>query len=306
MRKILLGILIVVVLIAGGAFAWVYIAGESTLRAAVERRAPEVFDARVELDAVRFRPFAGHAALRDLAIWNPQGFSEAQALDLGRVSTDLRPLSLFSDVVEIKEVRIDAPTLRIEPSQALRTNLQALYKNVQEFVGAPAEPRPAEKGKAVKIDNFYLTDAVVVIGGGPIGFSEQRLELADIHLQDIGGADGVAPAQALKLVMDALMPQVQKALATQTGQQLLSQAQQQLAAVRGRAEELKGELEGKVEEQKGAVEEKLKEQTGKLPGDVGTKAQEQLEKGLGGLLGKKDKQEEPQEEEQQQEEPPQR
>ena len=90
-----------------------------------------------------------------------------------------------------------------------------------------------------------------------MGVGDRSVTLADIHLTDIGaGPDGVPMSEAARLIMDALAPQVAKAVASAQGKQLLDKA---------------------ISRGEGAV------------GDVKDKAEEKLKRGLGGLLGDKPK-----------------
>jgi len=286
MRKIIVGILAVLVVVIGGGTLWVYLEGEETVRRGVERHGPEVMGADVGLAGVSFRPFSGRAGLNGLRVSNPDGYSDAEAISVQDMRVELAPMSLFSDMIRIREIRIESPRLRIEPGKG-GTNLQALQRNVNAFTGPAPEEDPGAGPKPVHISDFHLTDAKITVGGGRIGFSDRTLALADIHLQDIGGEDGVAPSRALELVFEALMPQVQKALASQAGQQLLGQARERISNLEG---ELREQAEG-IAENLSEKAEGVKDQAGdrlrKESEDLGSKAREKMEEGLGGLLGGK-------------------
>lgn len=282
MLRLFLGLLVVILAIVGIGAWWVASEGEEMLRQAIVEEGPEVTGSKVDLAGLSISPFSGKAGITGLAIWNPAGFSEAEALKLGDFSIDLDPMSLLSDPIHIREIRILAPEIRIEPQRG-GTNLAALQKNIEAFTGpAPQEEEAAAPG--VRIDDFYLTGARLVVGGGAIGFSDRAVTLADIHLEDIGGSEGVPASEAARLAIDALMPQVEAALASQLGQELLGEARARLGTVEGDLREKAGEA---VEKNRQKIEEEIGAQTGKLPGDLGEKADEVVKKGLGGLLGKK-------------------
>lgn len=289
MRKLLLITLVAVLVVLGGGVLWVYLKGEDALRTAVERHGPEVLGAPVSLAGVSFAPLSGQAGFEGLAIGNPEGFSDAEALRLGNFGITLKPMSLFSDVIEIPEIRIESPRIRIEPGRG-GTNLQALQRNVAAFSGPQEETEAAPT--PVRIADLWITGAEVVVGGGPIGFSDQTLALPDIHLEDLGGADGIAPSDVVKRVFDELMPRLQNVLGSEAGRQLLNQARERLGNLEGAArdalEGATGNVQQKLEEQGGALQQKLQEQGG----DVSKKAEEALKKGLGGLLGKDQKEKE--------------
>lgn len=274
MKKTLLILLGVLVLAIIGGGYWVATEGEETLRAGIEREAPKIVGAPVGLASLSLSPFSGGASIEDLTIGNPGGYSEAQALSLGGVTVSLQPMSLFSDLIVIDRIAIDRPIIRIEPGAGGATNLQALQRNIEAYIGpAPEEEQPTP----LRIAHFDLTGAKLVVGGGPIGFSDRSLTLPDLHLTDLGGEQGILPAEAAKKVFAALMPNIREALASGLGQELLSNARARL-----------GNLEGAAMDKADAL---LKEQGGKLPEDLREKADEALKSGIGGLLGKKKKKE---------------
>lgn len=284
MLRILLGLFAVILVIVGFGAWWIANEGEETLRKAIVERGPEVTGSRVDLARLSISPFSGSATIGGLAIWNPAGFSETEALKLGDFNIDLDPMSLLSDPIHIREIRIVAPEIRIEPQRG-GTNLAALQKNIEAFTG-PA-PEEDEAAPGVRIDHLYLEGARLVVGGGAIGFSDRAMTLADIHLEAIGGSEGVPAAEAARLALNALMPQVEAALASQLGQELLGEARARLGNIEGDLREKAGAA---VEQNRQKIEEEIGERTGKLPGDLGEQADEAVKRGLGGLLGKKKEQ----------------
>ncbi|GAK34235.1 putative protein [alpha proteobacterium Q-1] len=292
MRKILLAIVVLLLLVIGGGAFWLYTEGEEAIRAGLERHTPPILGAPVSLAAVSFSPFSGAAGIKGFRIGNPDGYSDADALQLDSLSIRLEPRSVLTDLIKINDITIDAPKIHIEPGPGT-TNLQTIQKNIESFIAQqPAEEEAATAN--IFIDHFRLNDAVISIGGGSIGFSDQTLTLADIHLEDIGGANGMAPADAAQLILKAVMPQIQAALASDLGRQLLGDARAKLDNLEGKARQ---ELNQELEKAKSKLGDSLKEQTDKLPEGTTDKIEESVksglkDSGLGGLLKKK-KPEEP-------------
>lgn len=273
MRKILLTILVLIILGVGGAGLWVYLKGEEAIRSAVERHGPQYLDAPVRLAGVSLSPFSGAARLNGLSIGNPEGFSDAQAIEVDEIAVDLQPRSLFGDIIEIDRIVLDAPVIRAEPSRG-GLNLTRLQDNLNAYLPPPDPDAPPV---LFRVGEFTMTGAQVVVGGGAAGFSDQSVSLADIRLTEIGGADGITGAQLARHIGDALLPQVKRTLASQAGQRLLSQAVDRMGLP---ADVVSGSLEGV----KGRVEDTVSDKTG----DLGEKAKD----ALGGLLGGKDKKDE--------------
>jgi len=268
MRKILLAVLVLVVVGVVGAGLWVYLRGEGAIRSAIETQGPKYLGAPVRLASVSLSPFSGAARLEGLSIGNPEGFSDAQAIDVGEIAVDLQPRSLFGEMIEIDRIALDAPVIRAEPSRD-GLNLTRLQSNLNAYLPPPDPDAPPV---LFRVGEFTMTGAEIVVGGGAVGFSDQSVSLADIRMTDIGGSDGITGAQLARHIGDAVLPQVRQALASQAGQRLLSQAVDRMGLP---ADVVSGSLEGV----KSRVEDTVSEKTGNL----GKKAKD----ALGGLLGGK-------------------
>ena len=256
MTRVLTWIVVGVVVIGIGIVGVFYFRGGALIKAGVEEYAPPIVGTSVALDGASLQPFSGEASLTGFVVGSPAGFTADRSFSLGEVFVKLDPRSLTTDHVLIDEIRIDQPELTVEVTPK-GTNIQALQKNIEAATGPAAADPAAGPGPSVTIKDFYLTAATANLVGSAVGVSDRSVTLADIHLTDIGaGPDGVPMSEAARLIMDALAPQVAKAVASAQGKQLLDKA---------------------ISRGEGAV------------GDVKDKAEEKLKRGLGGLLGDKPK-----------------
>jgi uncharacterized protein involved in outer membrane biogenesis len=218
MRKLLVALALVALAAFIALAAFVHFRGEEALRTAIERHGPPAFGAPVEVSRVSLSPLTGSGRVEGLAIWNPEGFSEARAIEVERLQLDMRLRSLFTDVLHIEELHIAAPVVRVEPGRA-GINIRALQGNLREALPPPE----VEREVRVIVRDFRMQAPVIVVGSEEVGVSDRELVLDDIHLTDIGGEEGVAPEQAVRVVMDALLAEVERALATEAGRRLLEE-----------------------------------------------------------------------------------
>lgn len=222
MLRTLLIILGLVVVLVGGGIVYVATQGGSILRQGVEDYGPDVVGAPVTLSGVGLNVFSGSAALRGFTIGTPDGFTADKTLSVDRVAIDVDPTSLLGDTIRIREIAIDAPQIFVEPKRNGSTNLTAIQKNIEEFTGPSTTEAEASTTKLI-IERFVLSDAVLGFVGEDLGLSDQTLELADIELTGIGvDENGVSPGEAARLMSDAIMPQIQKALLSSQGKALLN------------------------------------------------------------------------------------
>lgn len=226
------------------------------IRNAVETYGPELIGAPVSLGGVTFSLINGEAGLEALVIGNPPGFKSDYSFSLRQLRIKLDPFSLFSGRIEIRELVIDQPELIWEVRKG-ESNFQVLQKNL------PASDTPDEAGPLVMIDHVYLNGTRVAIEGLPVK-RDTSLSLPDLHIENIGRDEGgVTFGNAMEEIFSVIMPAVAE----------MAMAQQ----IRGLSGTALGDLKGEGE----AAAKGLK---GKLEG--------RLKRGLGGLLGGKEKEDE--------------
>ncbi len=272
MKKVLIGVGVLVVIIAGGLY-FVFSSLDSIIKAAVEKYGSESTQTKVTLNEVKLSVTSGKGALRGLTLGNPKGFNTESAMKFGEVSVTVDPKTVTSDVVVIKEIRITSPQITYELGSG-GSNFDAIQKNVEAYTGGgskqPAKEEKKDDGKKgpkLVIENLYIT-------GGKVGVSAAFLKgktvggtLPDIHLKDIGKEKkeepGATPGEVIKKVMDSISSGASKAVSALN--------------IDGLTKSLKGAADGAME--------KLKD-GGSGVGDTMKKGVEGAGDALKGLFGK--------------------
>lgn len=201
MRKLILllggaALLTVLVLVAAGYFLG------SIVRAAVNRYGPPITKTRVELSGAEISPLTGSGTIKGLVIGNPPGWHSARAVYLGEVHVSMKPFSIFSDHVVIKEILIDRPEFVYE-TRFIRSNLKDLLKNIEASTGAGGEGVETAKTKAgnpvkFEVREFSIQNARVTIGIGPAAVT---VPMPEITLSDLGTETGGITANQLTAVL---------------------------------------------------------------------------------------------------------
>ena len=168
----------------------------------VNRFGPDVTQTKVSLAAANISLFKGSATLENLLIGNPDGYTEANAFEMGKIAVDLDITSLTEDTIVIKRVFIQEPKINYE-KKLIGSNLQALQKNIEASIGrdsdgetAPteseADKKDAKPAKKVIIEEFIVEGATVKLTavGQTLPVNIPTLKLMDIG-KDEGGIDQV-------------------------------------------------------------------------------------------------------------------
>jgi uncharacterized protein involved in outer membrane biogenesis len=215
-KKILLLLLILVVV---GAISGVIVVGfylGDIVKAGMEKVGPQVAKVSVNVDKVTISLLSGSASVKGLVLGNPDGFTAPQSISLGEASVGLSPMSVFSDKIVVRSVRVIAPDITIEGNLLNgNNNLSKIVANLNDSQksGGPAAPNtPTTSGKPAKkieVDDLLIT-------GAKVHYGSTTLPLPDIHLTDLGKSeDGITAADLTKRILSQVTMESVKAVALQ-------------------------------------------------------------------------------------------
>ena len=210
-------------LIGGGLVVVIIVAGvvtllsslDSLIKTAVETVGTEVAGVTVSLDKASVSASSGSGSLSGLNVGNPPGFKTDQAFSLGQVSITLDTSTVTSDPVVIKEVIIARPEITYEIGNS-GTNLDTIQSNVSVYSAGQSSGGEAEsggEGPNFIIENLYLRGGQVNVMASQFLDNTMSAPLPDIHLTDIGKAEGGAtPGEIAQQVMDQVLADISGAV----------------------------------------------------------------------------------------------
>lgn len=192
---ILLALAIVLIAIGAGAW-WLYSSRDVLIKRAIERYGPQLTGTAVKVKEVKLEPMQGVGAITGFEIGNPQGFSAARALTLGEIKLAVDPSTLTSNVVHVKEISLEAPSINYERG-ASGDNLSTIQKHIKSQLpksqggsGAAEKSKDAPQRKFI-VDHLQVRNANVSYGGAV------SVALGDVQLRDLGKKKGGATAAEL-------------------------------------------------------------------------------------------------------------
>ncbi|HTY86330.1 MAG TPA: hypothetical protein VMB80_02605 [Candidatus Acidoferrum sp.] len=215
MRKIFLTIIIVLaVLIVAGGITMSFFLGP-IVKTGMETVGPKITQVSINVEAVDLSLLTGSAKIKNLVVGNPEGYKAPHAISVGSAAVGVNPLSVLSDKIVIRSVRVEAPEITFEGNPFSGNNLNTILKNVTAATksGGPAATNapakaPAKPGKKLEVDDFFIT-------GAKVNFNGVTLPLPDIHLTDLGkGSEGITAADLTRRILDALTSATIKAVAS--------------------------------------------------------------------------------------------
>jgi hypothetical protein len=222
MKKFYLGVIVLAVLIVGAVIG-VGLFLDTIVKKGMETVGPKITQVSIKVDAVNLSLLNGSAKVTGLVIGNPEGYKTPWAISVGSAAVGVNPLSVFSDKIVVRSVRVEAPEITFEGGLG-GNNLSKIMENVNATAksGGPASTNTAartgnEPGRKIEVDDFLITGAMVRVSLTGIGAREMTLPLPDIHLTNLGkdGA-GITATDLTRSVLGAITTATIKVVANAT------------------------------------------------------------------------------------------
>jgi len=175
-------LVVFLILIVAGLFG-VHFFGARVLRHGIEIGATQALNVGVSVGGVELSVLGGRAELSELVIHNPPGYQHEHLLKLGRGQVKLRVFSLFSERVEIEQVKLEEVELVLEQRGLESNNLQDILGHLSHT----EQPAEASK-KKLHIGELEITSVTVHVKLLPIlGKADTIiLNLSPIRMTNLG------------------------------------------------------------------------------------------------------------------------
>ena len=191
---------------------------DSMVEKAIEDVGTNVAKTPVEVEGVKITLTEGRGEFQGITIKNPPGYASENAIHLGQIHLQLEPASLTNEVIVIKELLVDGAKLTAEHKGLADVNLQQIYTNMTTgSIRTPKQPAPSTARPDLRfmLEKVSFTNLSLDVLSEEFG--ERKLNMADIHLNNLGdrqqGLTAEELANALLTpVVDTARKQVNNAL----------------------------------------------------------------------------------------------
>jgi hypothetical protein len=195
-------IVVVLVLLVASVVLWLRGNLDGLVQEAIAAQGSAMVRARVGVGGVELHPKDGKGSIRDLSVDNPAGFQTPYALKVGTIALDLDVAGLTQDVVHIRSLVIEAPSVIYEQGQGA-TNLDAIQRNIATYLG-PTEKK-SSSGRRLVVDELRIHGARAQASAAFMQGKTVAVPLPDITLRDLGKAQGgIPPGELGREVVQAL------------------------------------------------------------------------------------------------------
>lgn len=211
MKKLLMFI-VVIGLLGAGAFFYLSSNAGGLIRDGVVAYTPPVIGADVELASVDLDTAAGTAALNNMVIGNPEGFSSEHLFKMDQlmVKMDTGLENLTADVIRVSEVRLEGADMIYEIGSN-GNNVGKIQENIDTYMAELGIESSDDSEKKFIIEDVYVNGTNVKVASDLLGGRGVGFPLPDLHLSGIGEKEnGVIASDAIKQVFGAISGSVQQ------------------------------------------------------------------------------------------------
>ena len=221
--------LVIIVLILGIAL---YLSAGKLIQHFAPAVISQVTQTESSLGDVDISLFSGSVTLNNLAIGNPAGYKNKNALQLGKFEVKFDPKSVLTKKIVINNVQISGLSVSSEAKANGETNITRLRDNVSASLGQGTQSAPAQAAapaeqpqqsaakeqtavviKDLLIDNSSVNVALSGIPGLSDAAMAATVPLPDIHLTKIGENKKQTLGETALQVLNAVDTEVVRASA---------------------------------------------------------------------------------------------
>jgi hypothetical protein len=235
MKKILIGIAALLIV---GAIALYLLVGnlDKILKGAIEGAGSELLGVPVTVESVELDLKSGMGQISGITIANPVGYQAANAFRMDMIRLGLDLSSLRKQPIVIRELNIQSPTVDLEVNEQGGSNMQTLLDNIKQNSAktdekaAEEQPSQEETGtkEPVKLSFTKLAIIGVTVNGVVPGQEPTQVVLPDIVKENVGGTEGLTPAQVGGVIIGDIAAQSLQAVVEKKLSEKMEEAAQGL------------------------------------------------------------------------------
>lgn len=261
MKKVLIGLVVVVVLIAGFIF-YTLSNLDKIVKTAIETAGSEAVGSAVLVGAVEIDLFSGTASIHNFSIANPEGFSNQPLMSFAELSVGLDLNNISGTAIGIRSIVAREPYILYE-MRGDSSNLDAMNENIAgDNSSATTEPSAGSaESPVLTVDSILIEDIQASLESDLLG-EPLDVNLGDINLDNLHGTPEEIASQIIKPVLAQLSTTAANSL---------------LTAVAGMdLEDLEAAAEARVDEEMENLEERAREEIDEALGEGVRKGLESL------------------------------
>ncbi len=201
MKKVLLGLVVLVLLVVGGGVYFILTNLDAIVERAIETAGSKAAGTAVGVDSVDVDLFCGRATVRGFTLANPPGFSAAPMLSFDELAIAIDTASVSQQGMNILSITASNPHLLYETRDGA-SNLDAVR---QQLASDAEEPAPETTGPDFNVDigSIVIEDIGATVSSDLMPKTVE-VDLGDIRLQNLSGTPDEIAQQVFRPLLTQL------------------------------------------------------------------------------------------------------
>ena len=180
LRRLLIGVLLLVVVLVVAAVLAVDRFGGRAVKFGIEKAGTKALQVGVTVDDVDLSITGGRVTLHNLAVGNPEGYTNDKLLELKTGTANVNIRSLLDDTVKINQIILDGAEVVLEQKDLKRNNI----KDILQAIPKAPETEQDVEGKKLHIDELVISNTTVKVK--MLAVPTVPLKLATIKMTNLG------------------------------------------------------------------------------------------------------------------------
>lgn len=181
---------------------------EGVLRGGLTHQAGKILGAEVRLEAVRLDWAEQALVFKGVTIFNPEGFTDRDALRVASLVVRPDPMSIFARTPAVRQVSLEGAEVHLQYKADNGSNLGAMLDHARAWTESQADGEKRVWGRHVNVRELR---------SDPVKLQVERIEpaaapvsrtLEAFTIADPGGDEAVSGARVIHLVLKGLMKQL--------------------------------------------------------------------------------------------------
>jgi hypothetical protein len=216
MKKLLIGLLIIVLALAGAAY---FFLGDlnSIVKEQIEKHGSSALQTSVKVTDVNIKILDGLGEIKGLSVANPKGFSQTAALSFNNIRLDIGTENITEMPIIIEEIMIDSVATLYELNSQAKGNLNVLLDQLtagsSSASSSSKEPSEASSEKSdvrIVIKKLVIKDTQLALDLSALGDKKYAETLPTFAVNNIGGTQGLAPEELGQAIGKSLLNNIIK------------------------------------------------------------------------------------------------
>jgi len=169
---------------------------------AIKKYGSEVVGTKVKVSSVKIRLKTGVGSIQGLAVVNPDGFSERNAVLIENIDINISRENITREVVIIDEIVVRKPSVLYEIGRGGDSNLAKIGRSLQKAEArSDAEYR---SGKRIAIRSLIIEEGELLVQIGTLAQGSRTVATPRIELRDLGGEYGTSTGNIARQIGSAI------------------------------------------------------------------------------------------------------